>query len=85
METEDLQVGSGVDSGGGDCSSVTSPESEITEVESQFSLGGEELFSTDVSDTQSGWVSESDSQGFSTDVSDTRRKQRRAAVQGAPS
>ena len=55
----------------------------LSDVGLQSSSDGEELFSTDVSDTRLGWAGEeSDSEGFSTDVSDTRRKRRRAGAQG---
>ena len=45
---------------------------------SSTSFDDEELFSTDMSETQLVTDLSSDSEGFSTDVSDTRRKRRRA-------
>ena len=65
---------------GGESSSTASHEDDV---ESQSSSDGEELFSTDVSDTQLGGVHSSDSEGFSMDVCDTKRKRPRARVQGA--
>ena len=61
METDDLWVGSNVNSGGGGSSSVASSESEMTDVELQFSLDGEELFSTHISDAQLAGAFSSDS------------------------
>ena len=54
MESKDLRLTSDVDSGGGDSSSVQSDESD--DVDLCTSSDGEELFSTDVSDTCLGEV-----------------------------
>ena len=48
--------------------------SASSDEEWRSSSDGEELYSTDDSDTSLGWTGESDSEGFSTDVSDYRKR-----------
>ena len=79
-EADNQRVTSDVDSGGGDISSAASHESSDAGLRSG-SAGGE-VCSTDISGTPPGASFFSDGDGLSAHVGDTRRKRRRAGVQG---
>ena len=74
-ESSDLEIGSEIDSGGRLDSSSSAPSSSGGE-DFLSSSDGDELYSTDVSDTRLRRVLDSDSDEFSTDVSESRKRRR---------